>query len=174
MTHIRKENHDCRWLNASRLVSDTVGRIVGYITMALTTVMLTLVLAQVVFRGFRASISWSEELSRMLLIWIGMLGAGIGVKHGAHVGMDILVEYLPRRAALVVSILIKIAVIIFSIVFAYHATIAAAAAQRVYATTLPWTLFVPKLALPIGSCLIAFHSIHLVVEDFASWATVKE
>ena len=174
MTHIRKENHNYRWLNASRLVSDAVERIVSIITIALTAVMLVVVLAQVVFRGFRASISWSEELSRMLLIWIGMLGAGIGIKHGAHVGMDILVEYLPRRSARVFSILIKAAVIVFSIVFAHHSTAAAAAAQRVRATTLPWTLFGPKLALPTGSYLIAFHSIHLVIEDIASWKTPPE
>lgn len=174
MTYSRKENLEPRWVGISRLVSDAVERIVGCITMALTAVMLVIVLAQVVFRGFRASISWSEELSRMLLIWIGMLGAGIGIKHGAHVGMDILAEYLPRGAARVFSIFINIAVIVFSILFAHHSTIAAIAAQRVRATTLPWTMFVPKLALPVGSYLIAFHSIHLVLEDIASWRTYSE
>ena len=167
VAHIPKAHRVPRWLRFSRFVSHAMERIVGCIAMVLVAVMLVIVLAQVVFRGFRASISWSEELSRMLLIWIGMLGAGIGFKHGAHVGIDI--PYLSRRAALVFSILIKIAVIGFSVVFAYHSTIAAVAAQRVQATTLPWTLFGPKLALPTGSCLIALHAILLIAEDIAAW-----
>ena len=156
------------WLHIARLVSDAVERVVGYLAMALVTVMLLVVLTQVVFRGLRASIPWSEELSRMLLIWIGMLGAGIGAKQGAHVGVDIAVELLPRRFARVLSLVIKIVVIAFTIVFARHATDAAIAAQRVRATTLPWTMFGPRLALPVGAYLIAFHSAYLVLEDLAA------
>ena len=174
MSDVQDARRDPSWLRAARTTSDAVERIVGYITIALTALMLVVVLAQVVFRGFRASLSWSEELSRMLLIWIGMLGSGIGIKHGAHVGMDMLVAYLPRRGALVFSILIHAVVIVFSIVFAHHSTVAAIAAQRVRATTLPWTLFGPKLALPVGAYLIAFHSIYLVVEDLAAWLLRSE
>lgn len=38
---------------------------------------------------------WTEELARFLLIWIGMLGAGLAFRQRAHLGL----ELLPRKLA---------------------------------------------------------------------------
>jgi TRAP-type transport system small permease protein len=45
-----------------------------------------------------ASLSWSEELQRYGLIWIVFLALVIGYRRGAHIGMNILLEKLPRAA----------------------------------------------------------------------------
>jgi C4-dicarboxylate transporter DctQ subunit len=41
------------------------------------------------------SLSWSEELSRYLSIWATFIGASLGVKKGAHIGVEALVIVLP-------------------------------------------------------------------------------
>ena len=85
------------FLNILKSISDIVEKHVGYICMVLVSVMLAVVMIQVTLRMARASVPWSEEFSRILLIWIGMLGAGIAAKHGLHVGVDLLMMILPRK-----------------------------------------------------------------------------
>lgn len=43
------------------------------------------------------SLFWSEELGRMLLVWVTFVGATVAYRRGAHPGMNILVQRLPRR-----------------------------------------------------------------------------
>ncbi len=43
--------------------------------------------------------SWTEELARFLLIWIGMLGAGYAFRQKAHLGLELLPSKLEGTPA---------------------------------------------------------------------------
>lgn len=49
-------------------------------------------LIQVVGREFGIAPPWTEELSRYLMIWIGLLGAAVIVRESGHLGVDIFVS----------------------------------------------------------------------------------
>src|SRR5215217_7547897 len=58
--------------------------------------MVVMVLGNVVLRyGFNSGITVSEELSRFLFVWLTFLGAVVGLREGAHLGVDTLVRKLP-------------------------------------------------------------------------------
>jgi TRAP-type C4-dicarboxylate transport system permease small subunit len=40
----------------------------------------------------------SEEIARLAFVWLVFLGAVVGVRERAHIGMDMLVRAMPRRA----------------------------------------------------------------------------
>lgn len=61
--------------------------------------MCVMVFGNVVLRHvFDSGINTSEELSRFLFIWLTFLGAIVVAREGGHLGVDMLVERLPRRA----------------------------------------------------------------------------
>lgn len=61
-------------------------------------VMAMLVFGNVVLRyGFNSGIAVSEELSRLLFVWLVLLGAILATRQHAHIGFDTLVQNLPHR-----------------------------------------------------------------------------
>ena len=65
---------------------------------------LLIVLWQVFSRELLSnSPSWSEESARILLVWIGFLGAAIGFREGAHIAVTIVVDRFPATLRSVVD-----------------------------------------------------------------------
>lgn len=58
--------------------------------------------------------SFTEELARFLLIWIGILGAAWAVRSRAHLGIDILTQKLEGKRKRSVLILVYCLVILFA------------------------------------------------------------
>lgn len=69
--------------------------------------MVVMVLGNVILRyGFNSGITVSEELSRFAFVWLTFVGAVVGLREGAHLGVDTLVRKLPllgRRACFVAN-----------------------------------------------------------------------
>lgn len=68
--------------------------------------MVVLVLSNVIMRyGFNSGIAASEDIARFLFIWMTFIGAILGVKDKAHLGMDAFIKLLPRGGKFVCSVL---------------------------------------------------------------------
>lgn len=69
--------------------------------------MVVMVFGNVVLRyGFNSGISFSDEMSRWLFVWMTFLGAIVAVREHGHLGTDMLIARLPnwgKRLCLVVS-----------------------------------------------------------------------
>ncbi|HET7671985.1 MAG TPA: TRAP transporter small permease [Burkholderiales bacterium] len=84
-------------------VLDAVDRLARWAIVVASAAMIAIVALQVVLRyGFNASIDWSEEISRLLFVWTMFLAIPLGIREGAHVGIELLVAHIaPQvRAAL--------------------------------------------------------------------------
>jgi len=70
------------------------------------TAMIVLVFLNVVLRyGFNSGISVSEELSRMLFVWLIFMGAVLAMYDHGHLGVDTLIRRLPRAGQIGCAIL---------------------------------------------------------------------
>ena len=47
----------------------------------------------------RVNLSWAQELCIYMFVWMAKFGAAYGVRHGTHVGVDVLVRKLPPDKA---------------------------------------------------------------------------
>jgi len=93
----------------SRFIDTTL----SYVAAALLVAMSATVFTNVVCRYLLdASLAWYEEVSRFLLIWIVFVGAVIAFIKGDHLGIDVVLSFLPRRLSRVVTVAADLLVII--------------------------------------------------------------
>lgn len=59
--------------------------------------------------------SVSEELSRCLLIWIGMLGAALAYRTGVHLGLDIVTQRFNAATRQRFAMLVSTVVVLFAV-----------------------------------------------------------
>jgi TRAP-type C4-dicarboxylate transport system permease small subunit len=77
-------------------VLDAVDRLARWAIVIASALMIGIVSLQVLLRyGFNASIDWSEEISRLLFVWCMFLAIPLGIREGAHVGLELLVTHIP-------------------------------------------------------------------------------
>ena len=82
---------------------------------------LFVVAAQVVFRyGLNDSLIWAEEFARFALIWSAFLGAPVAYRRGEHVGVTLLIEYLPGFPGRALIFLTHILAIGFGAILAWE------------------------------------------------------
>jgi TRAP-type C4-dicarboxylate transport system permease small subunit len=89
---------------------------------ALLLVMIVLAPLQVVLRDvFEAGITWVDPLLRVLVLWVGMLGALAASRDGRHITIDVLSRILPDRARAVADAVTSLFAAAVSGLVAWHA-----------------------------------------------------
>ncbi|NQZ90064.1 MAG: TRAP transporter small permease [Colwellia sp.] len=106
--------------------------------------------------------SFTEELARFLLIWIGVLGSAYAYKTKAHLGLDLFIYKMPPVKQKRARILIEVLVLIFaSSVMVYGGTLLVAMTVELKQTTaaLGLNMGVIYLAVPLSGVLIVMFCI---------------
>lgn len=97
-------------------MKDKIDKIVGYFLALLMGVMTVDVLWGVLTRyAFGAQASWSEELARFLLIWIGILGGAYAAGMKMHIAIELLQPNLSIKNQKRLRLVIDLLVILFAI-----------------------------------------------------------
>jgi len=146
-------------LKAATGILDLVDKTINWLSIVAMSFMLFLTFANVIGRYvFSHSIIFSEEVSRILFVWVVFLGAAIIIKDNGHVSVDLLSSKLKGKASgKVLDIIIGIAGFLFiGIVFAGGLVLAGT--MNMYSSA---TLGIPMgyvyWAIPIGSGIMFIH-----------------
>jgi len=125
----------------------------------LLLVMTMVVLAQVFCRYvISASLPWSEELARYLMVWLTFLGAGIALKKGSHMGLDILQPLLPARAQSLLRQTCLFPVAVFLIIFTVKGAQLALFNLGQHSPAMGVSMGLVYLALPSGGLIMLVHT----------------
>lgn len=134
-----------------------------YIVVVCLGLMSIIIFVQVVMRYvFNDSLSWSEELSRYLLIWMVNIGISYAVKKKCHVRITALDTMLPQRFKKILDIFSSLLVLCFAGTVMYLGYLVVAFNQKMGQVSqamefLPvWIVY---LAVPIGFALTCFRTI---------------
>lgn len=143
-----------------------LNRVVGWV-MGLCLAVMTVLISWQVFARFVVgdSLTFSEEVSRFLMIWMTMLGAAYAARQGSLLAVDLVPELLQGRTRLVVSLAAHVVSIAFYVVLAVYGWQIAQAVAFQNAPATGVSMFWPMFALCVGGVLCAINTVTLIVEE---------
>lgn len=72
---------------------------------------------------FDIGIAWSDELARMLFVWVVFLGFAVAIRHRGNIAVELFVDRLSRPTRRGVILMQDIVVLAFSLFFTWEAAI---------------------------------------------------
>lgn len=91
-----------------------------YTAVILFNVILFSLFWQAVSRKIGHPSAWTDETSRLLFVWMGVLGCHLAQRENIHVRIDAILLALPKKVQLIIEALINIVMIgLLSVIF-YH------------------------------------------------------
>lgn len=145
-----------------------IDRWLGGILMLLMAGSILNVLWQIFTRFvLQAPSSYSEELARYLLIWVGLLGAAYASGQGMHLAIDYFVHKLRPRKRRYIDMLIQSVIFLFALLAMVIGGIRLVAITLILEQTsaaLQVKLGYVYMALPLSGLLIMFYAIATFID----------
>ncbi len=153
-------------VSIASFVSYSLNRCVEYLVMGVSLSMALVILLQVVFRYvFNHSLFWSEELGRMLLVWLSFMGASVAYKRKAHMGVAVFVSRLPRPLRLTAACVAHVAALLLFWTMLWYGvqffTMLAPQMTVSLGISRQW----PFLAVPLSGGVMLVHVLHFLLQD---------
>lgn len=145
-----------------------------YLLFAMVGGMVLIVFAQVVFRFLQASLPWSEEASRYLMVWIAMLGASVALRRKGHIGVEALIILLPEVLKKIVALVVTLisAAFFTGIIFYGYKVVSVVYAQE--SPAMEVSMAFPYSALIVGSVLMLLYSLEELFIILCSFVHLRE
>ncbi|HLU14450.1 MAG TPA: TRAP transporter small permease [Burkholderiaceae bacterium] len=136
--------------------------LIAFLLAAMTLVTFGQVVARYVFNY---SFTWAFELTTWLFAGLIFIGISYGIRIGAHIGVDALINILPKNIAHIVTIFATLLCMVYSvIVFVGSWTYVSRMKMiGIYAQDLPVLQWIPRLVLPIGFALMFFRFAQVLI-----------
>lgn len=129
--------------------------------------MIVLAALQIVLRSLLGTgIAWADPLLRVLVLWVGLLGAVAASREGRHISVDVLSRILPRRARAGVGCATSLFSAALAGIIAYHGVRFVASEFRfesvAFSGTPAWAL---ESVIPFAFSAIALRYLRLAAGD---------
>lgn len=104
-----------------------IARLITYVEESLLAlllgVMIILATSQIFMRNiWESGVDWSDPLLRVLVLWLGLLGAMAATRDGSHIKIDLLTKLLPAAAARYLNPLTNLISATICAIVCYHSS----------------------------------------------------
>jgi len=145
-----------------RFLIKNLEEILASIAISITVLM---VITNVVLRyGFNFVLPWSEELSVICFIWATYLGISSCYKHKLHMGVDVILSFLPDKAIIPFKLIIScflLALNLYMAFLSYQYTMLSSKVTPV----MGMSYFSINAVLILCFALMAIHTIRFIIND---------
>lgn len=155
---------------------DTVKKILRSILAVLSVILFAVLTCVTVWQVFTRQVldspsTWSEELSRLLFVWLSFIGAAFLFGERGHIAVDFVARRFPPGVQKYLAAFVQVIIFFFAVVaMVWGGYLASSIAWEQNLTALPFTIGWVYLVIPItGVCIAIF-----AVIDFIEVITGKE
>ena len=119
---------------------------------------------------FLAPISWAEELTLYVMVWIVFVGSSVAIRTRGHIAIDLLPLVLSPAGRRRLAIFVTLTVLVFLAVFFYYSAQHTLRVRAVGQVTpvMQAPMWLAYLAMPAGSALMILRTCQLL------WRLVRE
>jgi TRAP-type C4-dicarboxylate transport system permease small subunit len=135
-------------------------------TIGLMVAISAIIIAGVFYRYvLNDALSWSEEVSKFLMVWLTFTGAPLALRHGGHVAIELLPNALPPRLRQLLLLVTFAIILALMVVFVHQGLVFAWNARMQIAATLGggFSMIWVFLAIPVGGLLMGLIALELVL-----------
>lgn len=148
----------------------TAGLIARNLAACLVAVMTVAVLAGVFFRyALNNSLAWTEDSSILMMIWVAFLIAPWAYRQGGHVGIELLVDSLPKPVFRAIRILLNLLILWLLYRFMLEAVIYVSRGFNMRANTIPVPIAYFRTIVPVSLGMMMLIGIELILRDVLSF-----
>ncbi|KAB8126036.1 TRAP transporter small permease [Gracilibacillus oryzae] len=110
-------------MKALKKAKQLMDQLLLVISITLISIMVLVILYQIFTRTFLSfTPAWSEELARVLFVWISLFGIAYGFKEKLHISVGLLVKKFNEKTQNLIEFLTKLLIISFGVVLIYFGT----------------------------------------------------
>lgn len=148
---------------------------IRYIVSSLFIIMVSLVFLQVVTRFvINYPISWTEEISRYLMIYIVFLGSALLVRKTAHIAVDFLLEIVNPKAKKKLNLVNLIISMFFFGILLYFGTELTLVVIDQSTPNLQFSMAWAYAAVPLGALLMLMNAFAVLFETIMNGRNERE
>jgi len=112
-------NH--QYISFTKQTQKILQRLEDSVLVGLLLLMIGMAVTQIFLRNlFGAGIVWSDVMLRILVLWVGLIGAMVASRRDNHIAIDLLDRYLPERAKVYTDFVVRLFTALISMIVAYY------------------------------------------------------
>lgn len=146
-------------------ISQALDKACGVAIVLMLGLMVIITTAQIICRTWFTSLTWSDEVTRYLLIWSTFLGATCVYRHSGNISITLVQEKLPENLGLALRIAVHaICFVLFAVLLWFSCRYCLKLNKT--ATALPIKMKYVYLCIPISMGILMLHALAMALEEF--------
>ena len=153
-------------------VSDALDKVCSVAIVIMLGLMVVITTAQIICRTFFTSLSWSDEVTRYLLIWSTFLGATCVYRHSGNIAITFIQDLVSKKLGAVMRIAAHaICCFLFAVLLVFSVKYCGKLVKT--ATALPIKMKYIYLCIPISMGILMLHALVMALGEVETMKEVK-
>ncbi|MBP1968590.1 TRAP-type C4-dicarboxylate transport system permease small subunit [Virgibacillus natechei] len=150
-------------MKALKMTKNALDRLLLVSSLIILVVMVLVILYQVFSRQILGTApAWTEELSRLLFVWVSFFGIAYGFKEKLHIGVGLVVNMFPEKVQDIFDYLAKALVIAFGMILIYYGWQFTVLTSSSTMPAIGWPSSVLYACMPIAGVFVTLNGIELL------------
>ena len=145
-------------------VSDVLDKLCSVLIVLMLGAMVLVTGAQIICRTWFTALSWSDEVTRYLLIWSTFLGATVVYRHSGHISVTLLQDAVKPKMAKMLRVAVHVICFVLFTVLLYYSTLYCMKLKKT-ATAMPIKMKWIYMCIPVSMGIMMVHSLLMGVEE---------